>query len=387
MNKIHTHLPAIVIVAYNRTISLERILNAIAKANYPRDEINLIISIDRGEHNKDVLQIAQNFVWQHGNKIVKYQDYNLGLKAHILKCMAFAEEFGSIIMLEDDLFVSSNFYNYSIKALNFSEDKEYIAGISLYNHQMNVHTSQNFSPIEDGYDNWYFQFASSWGQAWSKSQIRLFLEWYSTNPIISEMINVPLGVRVWSDKSWLKYFISYVVEKDKYFLYPKISLTTNFGDEGEHITSANTEFQVPLSFGKIIDYNFSTIQSSSSVYDSFFENEKLNKHLNLVNDELTVDLYGYKTDEKNRFFLSSQILNYNILKSFNKSLKPLDANIIYNIKGEDFFLYDTKMPKKNSNKINRYRNLKYNIKVITFYDALVILKNTFLIKLSEVFRK
>ena len=54
-------------------------------------------------------------------------------------------------------------------AMEFSVNKKYIGGISLYNHELNVHTKENFKALDDGYDNWYFQFASSWGQAWSKA--------------------------------------------------------------------------------------------------------------------------------------------------------------------------------------------------------------------------
>ena len=221
----------IVIVAYNRPRSLKRLLGSIEAASYPSSEIELIISIDFAPDNDDVLEIANKFQWNHGKKTVNYQENNLGLRKHILKCGDLSLKYGSVIVVEDDLFVSPNFYNYTTSALKFCEENgRQVGGISLYNHQLNVHTRANFMALDDGYDNWYFQFASSWGQAWNAAQWKEFMAWYQAKPIIDDDIRVPEYVRSWSEKSWLKYNIAYLIDKNKFFLYPKISLSTNFSD-------------------------------------------------------------------------------------------------------------------------------------------------------------
>ena len=377
----------IVVVAYNRPKSLLRLLNSLAGADYPNKNIDLIISIDKSDDNEDVLAIAKNFKWDFGNKIINYQETNLGLKAHILKCGDFSNTYGAVIVLEDDLFVSPNFYNYTVAALQFSRDKGYIGGISLYNHQLNVHTRDNFIALEDGFDNWYFQFASSWGQAWSKDQWKGFRKWLRTNPDINNNQKTPLNVRSWSDKSWLKLYITYLIEKDRYFLYPKISLTSNFSDAGTHITKNSTIYQVPLYFGTKTNFNFSNIKNSHAVYNAFYENIRIYDKIGFTSKSCSIDLYGYRPHDGQQYMLTSKILNFKILQSYGRSLKPLDANIFCDIIGNDFFLYDTSVKARNNYNFNSQRNLYYNIKQIDYKDALITALKMTLAKRHGLYRK
>ncbi|MDC6385736.1 glycosyltransferase family 2 protein [Flagellimonas taeanensis] len=356
----------IVVVAYNRPRSLSRLLGSLAKATYPYSDIDLIISIDKAENNQDVLELANGFQWGHGNKKVVYQEQNLGLRKHILKCGGLSVEYGAVIVLEDDLYVSPNFYVFTEQALNFSLGESKIGGISLYNHQLNVHTRDNFSALEDGYDNWYFQFASSWGQAWTKEQWSGFMEWYEKDPNIDANTNVPAYVRSWSPKSWLKYNIAYLVENDLYFLYPKISLTTNFSDAGTHVGNDSTIYQVPLDQGKHRQYHFSTVENSFSIYDAFYENTKLHIPLGLDREELCIDLHGYKPLSGKRYVLTPKMMDFVKDKSFGKSLKPHEDNIFCDTQGNEIFLYDTSIVQKNTAVQDFDRTVAYNFKQIPY---------------------
>ena len=377
----------IVVVAYNRPRSLERLLKSLEGAAYPYKDIDLIISIDRAENNKDVLALANAFQWKYGTKKVIYQEVNLGLRKHILKCGNLSLEYGAVIVLEDDLFVSPNFYVFAEQALNFSQSEPSIGGVSLYNHQLNVHSRDNFSPIEDGFDNWYFQFASSWGQAWTKDQWSQFMEWYHTEPAIDTHENVPAYVRSWSPKSWLKYNIAYLVEKDLYFLYPKISLTTNFSDAGTHVGNDSTIYQVPLDYGVKRSYHFSKVMDSKSVYDAFYENVNLHNALGVQKDELCVDLHGIRIPYDKRFLLSPKILDFAIVSSFGKSLKPHDDNILRQIEGCELFLYDTTVSLKNKEKVDFERQVAYNFKQIPFrYTRVLVVKQVFA-RLNNLLKK
>lgn len=377
----------IVVVAYNRPRSLIRLLKSLAKANYPSNDIPLIISIDNADTNNDVLQIANDFIWNFGPKEVKYQKVNLGLRKHVLKCGSISQKYGAVIILEDDLYVSINFYNYAQSALKFSADKDYIGGISLYNHQLNVHTRDNFTAFEDRYDNWYFQFASSWGQAWSKNQWVAFSEWYQENKILQSNSTIPRNVTQWSDQSWLKYYIAHLIETKKYFLYPKISLTTNFSDAGTHVGEDSTAFQVPLYFNKKKGFNFSTLQDSNSVYDAFFENVNIYKNLGYSKASICIDLYAYKDKPKERYWLTTQFLNYKIIKSFGRSLRPIDANIVEDIIGKDIYLYDTELIADNNPKIKSNRKTTYNIKYISYKTAVGVVLDQTLSKIKNLINK
>ncbi|MCR4922830.1 MAG: glycosyltransferase [Lachnospiraceae bacterium] len=369
--------PAIVVVAYNRKRSLERLLSSLKRASYPKDEdITLIISIDKGD-NEDVVECARKTDWDHGELKVICHEKNLGLKAHVLECGDHALEYGSVIILEDDLLVAEDFYNYSLAALNMAKDDDKIGGISLYDHLLNVHTREPFYAIDDGYDNYYMQFASSWGQAYSSKMWQDFRSWLSTfkeGDIAG--FDIPDNVSGWSERSWLKYNIKYLVEKDMYFLYPRVSLTTNFMEEGEHSDGGSLELQVPMLFGRK-DYSFSSLEESLAVYDAFFENKKL--RLRDIEEKFITDLYGNKrvaeTGEKSkiRYALSSRELPYKVIRSYGRILRPVDANIVADIKGEDLFLYDLKQ-KDKAPRVKKAKRQLYNYRAIKLKEMLEIIK-------------
>ena len=47
---------------------------------------------------------------------------------------------------------------------DFIQAQDRIAGAALYNHRLSQLTEKVFEPLEDGFDNWYFRYACSWGQ-------------------------------------------------------------------------------------------------------------------------------------------------------------------------------------------------------------------------------
>ncbi len=371
--------PAIIVIAYNRPDSLKRLLSSLEKASYTENvSIPLVISIDKvktqetgsnsssdikaASLNKEVISVAENFKWSHGDKKVIVQECNLGLKKHVLKCGGLVSEYENIIVLEDDLYVAASFYEYACDALFFTKDEKRVAGVSLYNHLFNVNVREPFQAIDDGYDNYYLQFASSWGQAFTKEQWEGFSLWLETNDGKElRATNMPEFVSSWSDKSWLKYCIKYVIETDKYFIYPRVSYTTNFSDEGTHESEASTNFQVALAGEKRRKPFFSNIENSLSVYDAFFENTKIKNSLKSVIEaarpevnkafqsdkkevnetDIEIDLYGYKPVSNKRYLLSSKAHPFKIIKEYGRILRPIDANIVSEMVGKDFFLYDT----------------------------------------------
>ena len=63
---------------------------------------------------------------------------------------------------------------------------------------------------------------------------------------MSEENILPKYITQWNTQSWLKYFMRYIVETNKYFVYPYFSLTTNVSEVGEHCKIPNNDFQVSL---------------------------------------------------------------------------------------------------------------------------------------------
>ncbi len=335
--------PTIVVVAFNRVHSLSRLLNSLITSKLEADT-RLIISIDYSGDNS-VENYAEAFDWSFGEKIVVTHKKNLGLRKHVLQCGDLSQKYGSIILLEDDLVVSPMFYQYTKKALNHYEENDAVGGISLYNHKYNVNAKQTFEPLIDGYDNYWLQFASSWGQAWTAKQWQLFREWYgSTAVALLDSDAIPQNVVNWPESSWLKYYIKYLVVTNRYFIYPRESLTTNFSDLGTHVTKRDYTYQVSLSLSKQ-NFNFSTLTESNAIYDVFFEIEpaiikKFNKALASIDFE--VDLYGTKkiSNINREFTLSSKKFIGNSILSFSRELKPHDLNIISNFSSDENHVFN-----------------------------------------------
>jgi len=331
----------IVVAAYNRPQSLLRILGSLNNASYSK-RVRLIISIDKSDSNQ-VVELAQQFNWKHGEKEIIVHTENLGLRNHVLACGDLTQQYDAIIMLEDDLFVSPGFYEYTLQAIDFYKSDKKISGISLYAHTYNETAHLPFIPLADDSDVFFMQLPSSWGQCWTKEQWAGFRKWYKLNNKIelTPEIGIPANVANWPKSSWKKYFIWYMIEAEKYFVYPRYSLSTNCGDPGVHFHKKLLFQQVPLLSG-IRDFRFKQLSYSYAVYDACCEilPETLNLFSpNLTNYKYTVDLYGMKTrhEIKTKYLLTSKKCSSHLL-SFARELKPIESNIIFELGGNDIFL-------------------------------------------------
>jgi len=341
----------IVVIGYNRVESIKRLLNSLSCVNYMGDSIDLIISIDNSGTNS-VEEFAKHFTWNFGNKIIKTYPQRLGLRKHVLTCGDYVSDYDAIAVFEDDIWVSPSFYSYMKQSVEFYKNETNVAGISLYNHLWSEYNRRPFVPEKSKYDAYFLQYAQSWGQIWLKKQWFEFREWYESNkgPIISD-INTPDNLLEWPETSWLKYHIKYCIDQKKYFVYPYVSFTTNFVEIGQHCKTSNTVYQVPMEYHVDSSRKFKFPifgKDETSYYDAFFERMFLAKYLNCNDNELIVDIYGNKKiDFSKKYAISSKRLDYKIVQSFALNLRPQEANVEYNIKGEDIFLYDLTIPQKN----------------------------------------
>ncbi len=341
----------IVTIGYKNISGIQRLLKALDKADYQNQEILLIISIDHSGENS-VLDIAEDFEWKHGKKVIKKFSQNLGLRRHVLACGYYLNEFNldALIVFEDDMYPSIDFFRFSKAATEYYIDDDRIAGISLYTRCINQTVMEAFYPLTCEGDNYFFQYAQSRGQVWFRKQWNDFIEWYDLNDnIFSGKPDLPIDVANWRDTSWLKYHIKYCVEKKKYFVYPYIAYSTCFGEVGVHVKRKTDQWQVPLSNGKKDVFHFVDLDDNAVVYDVFFENEKLYKVLGLNADELAVDLFAGRTIINKKYILTTRKLPYKVVKTWGNRLIPHELNIINNIQGNDIYLYERNERDSNIN--------------------------------------
>ena len=359
----------IVVVAYNRLESLKRILASLSRGEYPREPVELIISIDRGD-NQEVLQYADAFPWPHGEKRVIYRQENLGLKRHILTCGDLTQDHDGIILLEDDLVVSPDFYRYAQECCTFVQGQDRIAGVALYNHRLSQLTEKVFEPLEDGFDNWYFRYACSWGQMWTKEQWALFKAWLMAHSDydFAASAKIPEHIKDWGKHSWLKYHIAFCIETDRFFLYPRVARTTCFSDAGVNFSESENTFQVPLmAAGRTGALRLSHLEESKAVYDQWMENLFLSRFLG---KDACIDLYGAKTDfeGKNYLLTTSGVEGGEVICSFGREMRPQEWNVLGEVPGDVIRLYQLspnakKLPRTRS---SRVEDAQYYIRGISY---------------------
>jgi hypothetical protein len=347
----------IVVIAYNRVSCLERLLKSLVNSEYLGDSVELIISIDFSGETK-VSEAARRFNWPHGKKVVIEHSAKLGLRNHVLYCGNLTEKYRNVCVFEDDLFVSPGFYNFSKQAIAFYEHDERVAGISLYTHFWNYIADRPFLPICQDADVFVMQQAQSWGQIWTQSKWTRFYKWYLDNQEMELAADhFPISISSWPNSSWLKYFMRYIVDTNKYFIYPSQSLSTNFTAVGTHAKESSSTYQVPLEVSVCKKYRFVDLDETKNKYDVFFENENVPSFLNLEKGSIAIDLYGAKSTYP-RYVISPKRMNFKVIKSFGLDLRPHELNVIFDNPGSFFCLYDTDVPSDKisdgNNKVNQF---------------------------------
>lgn len=364
---------AIVIVCYKRIDGIRQLLKSLEVADYNNcNDITLIFSIDNSGEDT-VIDFAESYNWPHGSKIIRTFEERQGLKKHILSCGEYTKEYDIVVILEDDVFVSNSFYNYACQVVEFYKNDDNIAGFSLYSFQKNwLNWSLRFEPQGNGYDTFFMKIAQSWGQIWTKDKWQAFIEWYKQNSDFSYNDKLPASLFRWpTESSWLKFHIRYCIEMEKYFVYPKIALSSNSSLQGEHAYDSTNEYQVELVLDKK-EYKFPALNQDAIIYDEYMNREYLGHYLGIKDEMLTIDFWGNKPKSLyNQFLLTSKKLDYKIIDEYALALRPIELNIVYGIKGNGIFLYDTTVVEHNNRnnefKLFAYSSRMFNHKLILKY--------------------
>ena len=335
---------AIVIPTYDRPRSLGRLLDSLAAVVPGKGAWELVLSCE-GDAAPGVRRLAAEFVWPHGPKRVVDQSTHLGLREHLLWCgdQVFGRE--AVLVLEDDLFVSPHLLTFAEAALARYAGEPSLAGISLYAPSFSETTRLPFLPADDGYDAYCLAMPSSWGEIWWPEAWSAFRAW-QRDPDRRDPASprLPANVAGWSEQSWKKQVFAWMMETGRTFLYPRLSLTTNFGEPGVHCTGSHA-FQVPLQ-GEPREYRLPPLEARGGVrYDAHGEREpeSLRGVLGLGEDQpLIVDLHGEKRlggDEVGSWCLTAKRLSSPPRASFGRRLKPIESNVFAGIPGDDLHLY------------------------------------------------
>jgi hypothetical protein len=382
---------AIIVVTYNRADSLKRLLGSIAMSSYGAVFPDLLISIDYSEDFQSEMEaIAEEFEWQGKKNIICYSK-NLGLKAHIFNCADLTRVYDAVIILEDDLVVSKGFFGYAQKALEACGKQSNIAGISLYNNTFNETAALPFEAIKTSGDFYLMQVPCSWGQIWTKTQWENFKNWYTNVFKTGDLLVLPEGIRDWSDHSWKKPYILYLIQTNQYFAYPYVSYSMNLNELGTHIKIKDYKFLNSLMLSA--DDRVLILDKNALRYDAaYMLNPKI---INAYSDVLKkydyqIDLFGSKLDNlADDYWILTTLEADTYEKSFGLELKPIELNIIYGIEGKEIFLTKKKYlksTKKRRKIINYYYPIPHWYNDYFQQPILRRIKDSFLHKIKSVLK-
>lgn len=357
--------PAVVVSAFNRPGSLQRLLDSVTRAAFPRN-VPLVISIDAGgDQGSEVLRVAERFPWKHGKKrIVPHQEH-LGSNRHAFYVGSLTRDYGSVIRLEDDYYVSPQFYSFAVRALEFFKKDPRIAGVSLYHLWFNGITREPFIPYLDESDVYFVQTSWSHGQVFLERQWNAYENWYRTNPHeVTPQGRLHVEWARLGKEDWFPPFAKYLVETDRYMVFPRESYCTNFGDAGTHFTRSTGFFQVPVQTRER-PLRCSALDDALAVYDAFQEIHP--KVLQRVVPELSVydldvDLNGTKSfSHLQRPFVVTSRICRSAIRRWGRELFPAEANIIEGIPGSEIALCRTEDLSRSSRDafMTNYRRYVY----------------------------
>ena len=161
------------------------------------------------------------------------------------------------------------------------------------------------------------------------------------------------------------------MDQGKYFVYSYDSLTTNFGDAGQHFADSASSVQSILFYGKK-QYRMPEFEEGIK-YDIYGEPVGLGACLGVPEEELTCDLWGRKQPEAYRRYLLTCVRKpYQSIRQYSMCMKPMELNILEQIPGQDITLYDTSVHEGNgeSAQESKIRYLEYGYGIINGRDLL-----------------
>ena len=336
--------PAIVAVGYNRPDGMRRLLESIGKATYEVSDIPLIVSIDESNLSGEVERVAREFKWEHGTLIIRRFPKRQGLRKHIVQCGDYSEQYGSVIILEDDLVVAEDFYSYVCRAHEVYGEDERICGVSLYSYGVNVFTHFAFCPVPSLEDVYLGDMVVTWGQSWNRRQWANFKKWYLAHEDKLPTVNpkLPRDISRWT-RSWGRYFASFTVDQGLSYIYPYRARTTCYSDFGEHYKSQIplTFVQVPLMQGCPKEYKMASYDQLVR-YDVFYERVLSEEQTvcGISGKDICMDLSNMKTSAGGKaFVVSAEELPHEKVASFGLTLRPICLNVLEEIPGDQLHLY------------------------------------------------
>lgn len=270
-------LAPIVLFTYNRLWHTQQTIEALQK-NELAEESELFIYSDGGKDEESWLKV---------NKVRKYlktingfknitiieQEKNIGLADSIISGVTkIVNQYGKIIVLEDDIVTSPYFLRFMNDALDFYENEEKVWHISGWNYPIELETSKEIYLSSFG-NTWGW---GTWSNKWSyfKKDTDYLINTFDETMIYK--FNIDNSYNFWEQillnkekkiNTWAIYWYATLFLNNALFLNPIKSLVKNIGFDGtgENCKTSSLYLINEIEFFKIKDFTSNTIINNSVI--------------------------------------------------------------------------------------------------------------------------
>lgn len=317
-------MTAIVVMAYARADALRRLLSSLERCAVER----MVISID-GDGSA-----LREVAMPHGAQVVTAGE-RLQLKEHFFRCGDLSSELGTVVILEDDLYVSPALLDYVHAAMEQYAQVPEIAGVSLYSFCFNEFAETPFAALDDG-DDVYFAQSAGWGVAFTREQWGRFRAWRTARGDVPSSPLLPHEMNRWPEPTWKRLLNLYLAEEKKYLVTPRWGVATNVAEPGVHVRRAVTYLTAPLA-AAARRWTMPRLENSRCRYDAHLqlEPESLRAWSRIeLPQSLALDLYG----QRDRRSIAAEWLLTGCRRraaerTFGLRLFPFETNVTEDIAG------------------------------------------------------
>tara|TARA_B100000787_G_scaffold161703_1_gene141781 strand:- start:1138 stop:2034 length:897 start_codon:yes stop_codon:yes gene_type:complete len=289
-------LAPIVLFVYNRLDHTIQTVNSL-KNNFLADKSILYIYSDASKSKNDdesVKSVREYISNINGFKkiIIKKRNLNMGLADSIIDGVSkIVNDFGKIIVLEDDLVTSPYFLSYMNDGLNIYENEDKVACIHGYCYPIKSTSKHSF--FIKGADCWGW---ATWKDSWGlfevdsskllaevqKTKSQRQIDFNNSYPYVKMLKNQINGkINSWAIRWYISTFL-----KQKLTLYPGISYVANIGmdDSGVH-NGVSDKFDVELAktYNQIKRINIEEDIEQRRLFEKYLKSLKFDLFNKIIN--------------------------------------------------------------------------------------------------------
>jgi len=244
-------LAPIVLFVYNRPWHTRQTIEALQKNELAKDsELFIFSDAPKDNESKEKVKEVREYIKTIGGfkkvSIIE-REKNWGLANNIIDGVTkIVNEYGEIIVLEDDLVTSPYFLRFMNDALEFYKNKKKIWSITGFTYPLNIPKNYNFS-------TYLYQRSSSkswaiWKDRWNKVEFneKKLIDVYSLDLIKKKLF--PYGKDLYNMfvsqinkkiDSWAIRYVINQVMNEGYTVYPLCSYVKDIGDDyGTHANNS-----------------------------------------------------------------------------------------------------------------------------------------------------